>query len=48
MSDIKIIKKIIKNYLKQQQQQQKKTKPADFKLAKPVLLIFLAAANSGD
>ena len=37
----KIIIIIIKNYLK------KKNPPAGFKLAKPVLLVFLAAANSG-
>ena len=38
----KIIKINNNNYLK------KKKPPAVFKLAKPVLLVFLAAANSGD
>ena len=37
-----IIKKIIKNYLKKP-----KKPPAGPKLAKPVLLVFLAVAGSG-
>ena len=37
---------ITKNYFKKERER-KKNKPAGFKLAKPVLLVFLAAANSG-
>ena len=37
---------ITKNYFKKERER-KKNKPAGFKLAKPVLLVFLSAANSG-
>ena len=47
LNEIKIIKNNYLKKLKKKKRTNKKNKPAVFKLAKPVLLVFLAAANSG-